>query len=120
MKKTLSVLFLLLFLFCLNFGFCQTKTNVFVYAKFSAESSNTKYNYEINYNQKIFRFLEDDFLDKNTLSNYQQNMRSAEVFNNINKLLNMGFSKQEAITYIFPETSQIFAKLKKAIEKEVY
>lgn len=118
MKKNRLVFDIFLFFVCVffcyalffNFNFSSNKTFALKIQK--------PFVYEFLYNGKIFRFNENEFEETKNLSQHQKEMRSKKIETGVKILENMGFSKQESLTYIFPETKTILKKLKQAIEFE--
>ena len=122
MKKSNVIFKMLLFFLCITFSLCffqmektnlkttQTKTQNIETQK------NTGFCFEFEYDSKKFKFNDTDF-EKTNLSENQKNIKkNATEFDTIKKLEKMGFSKKEAICYVFPEIKNILNKLKIAIE----
>lgn len=115
MKKTKKVLSSLLFflsliflmLFCFELNFYQNKT----YAK-----NQNIFKFEIVCDDKRFCFFENDFKDLK-LSNFQKQMRESKSFKeNFVKLKKLGLNQKEIVEYIFPETKIILNKIKSIVE----
>lgn len=136
MKKTIKIFHKLLFFFlvivfvmviflpCQKVSGLSLKINIQANANFILKNNKLKESidkekntFEFSYKGKKFLFSESEFDLK--LSENQKKIRKKEnIFNDIENLKNMGFSEEEAITYIFPETIKILEKLKKAVEIE--
>ena len=112
MKKTKKVLSSLLFFLCAVVAVIFFGSNsVLCFQKTYAKNTQS-FRFEIMCDGKIFYFKQEDFNLKN-LSNHQKNFReSKNLKQDIQMLENMGFSSQEIIKYIFPETEEILNKLK--------
>ena len=105
-------LFVLLFLFC---GFFTKTTSLFCCAK-TGEAGRV---YEILVSGRILRFCETEILKDKIFLGVQREMIECRDKNSaISKLIKMGFSKKEAINYLFPETIFIEKKLAKILNKE--
>lgn len=116
MKKNFTVLSSLLFFLCIfsNMFFCCENSKL----KSHAKNRNEIFNYEIICDGKRFCFFEKDF-ELKKLSVFQKEMRvSQNIEYEISKLIGMGFSKIEAMKYIFPETVFMLEKIKKAVEEK--
>lgn len=101
MKRTIK--FFILFLFLFNFIFCF-KVNEHKNYCFSAIES---YSYNISFSGKNYNFRDSDYSLK--LSKKQkENYHNIKV---LKKLKNMNFSNEEILSYLFPETIEIFNKL---------
>lgn len=75
-----------------------------------------KYNYEFYYQNKVFKFNEDDFKNLN-LSDYQKKIKEENLdkISLIKKLNCFGLKKEEIINYVFPEALPIYEKLNSSI-----
>ena len=116
-------LFLCIGLVCLSFcffiasfcqsGFIETRANSF-------NKSNEILSYEFEFENKKFKFTEDELFKETNLTKHQSKILTSvdEKIKIVDKLLVTGFDKQEAVRYAFPETDVILNKLKKSIEKE--
>lgn len=113
MEKTQKVLFIPLFfvVFILIFY------NFFIFSCFNwgkiANATTPGEKYEIEYNGKFYTYYADKFSDKENLTTIQRKIKNDKenLEKTIKKLQGMGFSKEETIQYIFPETVQILNKV---------
>ena len=93
--KNKRFLFLLLLFFLLNFSFGLAS---FSYEKVFAntETNQNKYSFSVVCDGKKFKFFDTDFETNKTMSIFQKNTRNENINETTNKLLKMGFSKEEA------------------------
>lgn len=68
-----------------------------------------EYKYLISYNDKTYTFKSSDFIFK--LSEIQN--KNYHNLKTLKKLKDLGFSEEEVLKYVFPETIEIFSKLSK-------
>ncbi len=116
MKKVSFKTSLLLFFLCLfGFGFCFYKiSNQSVFTQnscFATDQSFVPQKYKFNIDGKIFEFREEELSLKLQISEFQEKMRKLSFEKSFKILQNMGLSKKEAITYIYPETKEILNRL---------
>ena len=108
MKRLLK--FFILFLFVFNFF---NKFNIVIF-KNTSFAHGENYSYSISYDDKVYEFKDIDFkpkLSKKQKENYQN-------LNTFKFLKQLHFSEEEILTYLFPETSEIFSKVSKLFLKE--
>ncbi len=113
--KNKRFLFLLLLFFLLNFSFGLAS---FSYEKVFAntETNQNKYSFSVVCDGKKFKFFDTDFETNKKMSDFQKNTRNENVNEVANKLLKMGFSKEEISNYLFPEIKDIYQKLETAFQ----
>ncbi len=108
MKRCLKIF--ILFLFVLNFFHCFN----FCFKNYLCLAVSQNYNYSISYGEKNYNFKDSDFklkLSKKQTENYQ-NLKTLRALKKLN------FSSEEILTYLFPETLEIFSKLSKIFYKQ--
>lgn len=121
MKKTVRV-FILLFAFLFSFAFCFLGGG---YKGFSATASgesahNIRFN--ITVNNKTYTFYEKEIsgvYDKAFMEKYGRAEDKHEKIKYIKQILRMGFSKKDAICFVFPGFASKLAKIKKENEVDV-
>lgn len=110
-----NFLFILFFL-CLEIVFIP---NVFVSTKTTNANFENSKTYEIVISGKRFCFKEKEMIKETQLTRKQiEIIKNKEQKEILKKLNGMGFSKKEAVNYIFPETKIIEKKLKEVVCKE--
>lgn len=108
MKRLLKffILFLFVFNFFNKFDFVGFKDTSFAFDE--------NYSYSVCCGDKIYNFKDIDFkpkLSKKQKENYQN-------LNTLKLLKQLNFSEEEILTYLFPETIEIFSKVSKLFLKE--
>ena len=110
--------FVLLFFCVLVFVFCAFFENAFFLKIAEANKFDSFENFEFKIydDGKIQHFFESDFNE--SLSSYQKEFRKGNIHENLEILEEMGFSRKEAINYIFPEVLRLLNVYKQKYEKQ--
>lgn len=110
--------FVLLF-FCLSlfviFSFFEN-FNILKFATANANQISENFEFKIYDDGKVQHFFENDFNE--SLSNYQKEFRKGNIHENLEILEEMGFSRKEAINYVFPEVLRLLNVYKQKYEKQ--
>ena len=118
-KANKALIILLFFLLCFSIPF---SFDIKPYAKARQNITISSYNFEFIYGNKKFYFSTDEFLEYLKISNHQKILfqKNKCRLNLARGLVDMGFLKEEAINYAFPEIKEIIEILKQELEiKEV-
>ncbi len=115
LKRCFMLLFFCLAFFVMNvlcFDFCGQ-----VQANAKNIDSKNQIEFKIFDGETCHHFFENDFNER--LSDYQKEFRKRNVSENLKMLNKIGFSKKEAINYIFPEVQRLFNVFSDRFEKSV-
>ena len=108
MKKLFQIF--ILFLFVLNF-FAGRKI---FFGKNLSFGFDEDYSYIISFNEKIYKFNDNDF--KLKLTNQQKEHH--QNLSTLKRLKKLNFSDEEILRYLFPETIEIFEKFSKNFNQD--